>query len=85
MEGEEKGQELQITAATAVAQKATDETKYNFEELRKSQEFVKSIESQLSSSKAELLKKINEISRLENERQCLSSSLSEVGIIILYI
>ncbi len=85
MEGEEKGQKLQMTAATAVAQEATDEAKHNFEELRKSQGFVKSIESQLSSSKAELVKQINEISRLENERHCLSSSLSEVGIIVLYI
>ncbi len=77
---EEKGQNLHMTAGTTAAQEATYEANQNIEELRKSRELVESIGSQLSSTKAELVMKSKEISRLENEMHSLSSSLSEVGI-----
>ncbi len=67
--------------AEATTQKATDEAKYTSEELRRSQQLTKTIETQLRSSKTELIEQRNEISRLENERSCLSSSLNEVRII----
>ncbi len=72
--------------AEAKTQKATDEAKYISEELRRGQQLVKSIETQLSSSKAELVKQLNEIAHLENERNCLSSSFNEVQVssVMLY-
>ncbi len=66
---------------TTTNQRVIDDARSPSEELRESQQLVTSIESQLRASKAKLVKQLNEIVLLENERHCLNSSLSEVGTV----